>query len=71
MRPFDVLEGDLFPTLHGLTGRRAGVCRVYLQQCSYILTDAQNVQLDMRRLLRAVRDDGNIDPEAGRTARSV
>ncbi|KAL9089213.1 MAG: hypothetical protein Q9159_002684 [Coniocarpon cinnabarinum] len=48
----------------------AGICRVYLHQCSYVLKDAENVQIDMRRLIRAIRrDDQHTDPEAGRTAR--
>ncbi|KAF2130883.1 hypothetical protein P153DRAFT_206353 [Dothidotthia symphoricarpi CBS 119687] len=42
-----------------------GVSRVYLQQCGYVLSDAQNVQSQIRVLLRTVKNAG-LDPEAGK-----
>ncbi|KAK4998596.1 R8 protein [Elasticomyces elasticus] len=42
-----------------------GVSRVYSQQCSYVLADAQNAQNNMRALLRVMKNQDMV-PEAGR-----
>jgi meiotic recombination protein REC8, fungi type len=39
---------------------RYGISRIHLQQCGYVLADAQSVQNSIRHLLAAVRPD-NID----------
>jgi len=44
---------------------RYGVSRVYLQQCGYVLSDAQSASNSMNLLLRTVKDSA-IDPDAGR-----
>ena len=43
-----------------------GVSRVYSQQYTYLLTDAEKVQLHMRTFYRAWQTN-EIDPEAGKT----
>ena len=47
-----------------------GVSRVYSQQCGYVLADAQSAQNNLLQLLRVTRTS-ELDPEAGRTTRSV
>ncbi|KAF5846708.1 hypothetical protein GGP41_004772 [Bipolaris sorokiniana] len=42
-----------------------GLSRVYLQQCGYILSDAQNAQLALRMALRTVQST-ELDPTAGK-----
>ncbi|EDU48244.1 conserved hypothetical protein [Pyrenophora tritici-repentis Pt-1C-BFP] len=42
-----------------------GVSRVYLQQCGYVLSDAQNAQNELQMMLRTVKDAA-LDPDAGR-----
>ncbi|KAF1996152.1 hypothetical protein P154DRAFT_623379 [Amniculicola lignicola CBS 123094] len=42
-----------------------GVSRVYLQQCGYVLADAQNAQNAMRMMLKVV-NNAALDPEAGK-----
>ncbi|XP_014552613.1 hypothetical protein COCVIDRAFT_109816 [Bipolaris victoriae FI3] len=42
-----------------------GLSRVYLQQCGYILSDAQNAQLALRMALRTVQNT-ELDPTAGK-----
>ncbi|KAF3046067.1 hypothetical protein E8E12_010786 [Didymella heteroderae] len=42
-----------------------GVSRVYLQQCGYVLTDAQSAHNTMMLMLRSVKDHA-IDPGAGK-----
>ncbi|KAF2810502.1 uncharacterized protein BDZ99DRAFT_443330 [Mytilinidion resinicola] len=42
-----------------------GVSRVFLQQCGYVLTDAQNAQNAMKAMFKIVKDS-ELDPEAGR-----
>ncbi|ORY18856.1 Rec8 like protein-domain-containing protein [Clohesyomyces aquaticus] len=42
-----------------------GVSRVYLQQCGYVLSDAQNAHNAIRLMLKAMQDAG-LDPEAGK-----
>ncbi|KAL9044258.1 MAG: hypothetical protein Q9214_002591 [Letrouitia sp. 1 TL-2023] len=42
-----------------------GVSRVFLSQCGYTLSDAQNMQTNMKTLLKAVRA-AHLDPEAGK-----
>lgn len=42
-----------------------GVSRVYLQQCGYVLSDAQTAHNAMRMMLRTVENRG-LDPEAGK-----
>ncbi|KAL9610666.1 MAG: hypothetical protein Q9167_004646 [Letrouitia subvulpina] len=42
-----------------------GVSRVFLSQCGYTLSDAQNIQTNMKTLLTAVRA-AQLDPEAGK-----
>ncbi|KAF2499653.1 hypothetical protein BU16DRAFT_503911 [Lophium mytilinum] len=42
-----------------------GVSRVFLQQCGYVLTDAQNAQNAMKAMFKMVKDL-ELDPEAGR-----
>ncbi|EUC50527.1 hypothetical protein COCMIDRAFT_82101 [Bipolaris oryzae ATCC 44560] len=42
-----------------------GLSRVYLQQCGYILSDAQNAQLALRMALRTVQNT-ELDPAAGK-----
>ncbi|KAL8974252.1 MAG: hypothetical protein Q9197_001505 [Variospora fuerteventurae] len=42
-----------------------GVSRVYLQQCGYTLLDAQNIQMSMRVLSKALRT-ASLDPNAGK-----
>ncbi|KAL8832062.1 MAG: hypothetical protein Q9170_005029 [Blastenia crenularia] len=48
-----------------LTPLRYGVSRVYLQQCGYALSDAQNVQLSMMTLSKILRT-ASLDPNAGK-----
>lgn len=43
-----------------------GVSRVYSQQCGYVLADAQTAGNSMRALLKVVRGDKELDPEAGK-----
>lgn len=45
-----------------------GVSRVYLEQCGYVLTDAQNAHTSMRMMLKVVKGgaSGALDMEAGR-----
>ncbi|KAL8939200.1 MAG: hypothetical protein Q9216_003494 [Gyalolechia sp. 2 TL-2023] len=42
-----------------------GVSRVYLQQCGYTLSDAQNVQMNMMTLSKLLRT-ASLDPNAGK-----
>ncbi|KAF2798527.1 hypothetical protein K505DRAFT_405148 [Melanomma pulvis-pyrius CBS 109.77] len=42
-----------------------GVSRVYLQQCGYVLSDAQSAQNAMRIMLNSVKNAG-LDPDAGK-----
>lgn len=42
-----------------------GVSRVYLQQCGYVLSDAQNASNEIKLLLRTVKD-GALDADAGK-----
>ncbi|KAF2689605.1 hypothetical protein K458DRAFT_475049 [Lentithecium fluviatile CBS 122367] len=42
-----------------------GVSRVYLQQCDYVLSDAQNAYSSMHMMLRAMKSAA-LDPEAGK-----
>ncbi|KAF1834560.1 hypothetical protein BDW02DRAFT_498102 [Decorospora gaudefroyi] len=42
-----------------------GVSRVYLQQCGYVLSDAQNAHNALRMMLRTVKDVA-LDSEAGK-----
>ncbi|KAH9864959.1 hypothetical protein IAQ61_008905 [Plenodomus lingam] len=42
-----------------------GVSRVYLQQCGYVLSDAQTANTEIKFLLRTIKDDA-LDPEAGK-----
>ncbi|KAL8763177.1 MAG: hypothetical protein Q9184_000980 [Pyrenodesmia sp. 2 TL-2023] len=42
-----------------------GVSRVFLQQCGYTLSDAQNIQMNMRVLSR-VLSTASLDPNAGK-----
>ncbi|KAI4196754.1 MAG: hypothetical protein LQ348_002249 [Seirophora lacunosa] len=42
-----------------------GVSRVYLQQCGYTLSDAQNIQMNMRILSKVLRT-ASLDPNAGK-----
>lgn len=44
---------------------RYGVSRVYLQQCEYVLSDAQNAYNAMHLMFRAL-GDAAIDPQAGK-----
>ncbi|KAL2158416.1 hypothetical protein VTH06DRAFT_4464 [Thermothelomyces fergusii] len=47
-----------------------GVSRVYLQQCHYVLADAERVQAHMRAFYRALGGSDNaLDPQAGRSRR--
>jgi meiotic recombination protein REC8 len=48
-----------------LKATRYGVSRVYLQQCGYVLSDAQNAHNAMRMMLRTVKNLA-LDPEAGK-----
>jgi hypothetical protein len=57
---FSTLQEDVV-----LITSRYGVSRVYLQQCGYVLTDAQNAHNAMRMMLKAMKDAG-LDPEAGK-----
>ena len=43
-----------------------GVSRVYSQQCSYVLTDAEKVQSHMRTFYNAFGHDQSLDPNAGK-----
>ncbi|PTB50242.1 hypothetical protein M431DRAFT_125136 [Trichoderma harzianum CBS 226.95] len=45
-----------------------GVSRVFAQQCSYVLTDAEKTQSDMVTFFRVIRTS-EIDPRAGKTKR--
>lgn len=45
-----------------------GLSRVYLQQCGYVLADAQNAHNAMRTMLKIVRS-AELDPEAGKSRR--
>jgi meiotic recombination protein REC8 len=42
-----------------------GVTRVYLQQCGYVQSDAQNAHNSMLMLLRTVENHA-LDPNAGK-----
>lgn len=42
-----------------------GVSRVYLQQCGYVLSDAQNAHNTMVLMLRTVKNYA-LDPDAGK-----
>ncbi|CAA9960214.1 Rad21 Rec8 N domain containing protein [Pyrenophora teres f. maculata] len=42
-----------------------GISRVYLQQCGYVLSDAQIAQNELQMMLRTVKDAA-LDPDAGR-----
>ncbi|KAF2464897.1 uncharacterized protein BDR25DRAFT_296064 [Lindgomyces ingoldianus] len=42
-----------------------GVSRVYLQQCGYVLSDAQNAENSMRMMLKVMKNAG-LDPDAGK-----
>ncbi|KAF2116553.1 Rec8 like protein-domain-containing protein [Lophiotrema nucula] len=42
-----------------------GVSRVYLQQCGYVLSDAQNAHNAINMMLKKVKNAG-LDPEAGK-----
>jgi meiotic recombination protein REC8 len=42
-----------------------GVSRVYLQQCGYVLSDAENAHNAMRTMLRTVKNLA-LDPDAGK-----
>ncbi|KAF1916980.1 Rec8 like protein-domain-containing protein [Ampelomyces quisqualis] len=42
-----------------------GVSRVYLQQCGYVLSDAQNAHNNMVMMLRTVKNHA-LDPDAGK-----
>ena len=44
---------------------RYGISRVYFQQCTYILVDAQAAQSNMRALLRVIKT-AELDPDAGK-----
>ncbi|KAK0717161.1 Rec8 like protein-domain-containing protein [Lasiosphaeria miniovina] len=47
-----------------------GVSRVYSQQCTYVLTDAEKVQTTMRTLYGVLGGDENaLDPQAGKAKR--
>ena len=48
-----------------LTVSRYGVSRVYVQQCDYVLSDAQNTYNAMHLMLRAL-GDAALDPQAGK-----
>lgn len=50
---------------NSLTAPSYGVSRVYLQQCGYTLSDAQNVQMNMRILSEVLRT-ASLDPNAGK-----
>ncbi|GME24101.1 Meiotic recombination protein rec8 [Neofusicoccum parvum] len=43
-----------------------GVSKVYSQQCSYVLADAQSMQNHVRTALMQITRDTELDPEAGR-----
>ncbi|KAI9709951.1 MAG: hypothetical protein M1820_003029 [Bogoriella megaspora] len=43
-----------------------GVSRVYSQQCTYVLNDAQHAQQSIRAMFRLMKN-AQLDPEAGRT----
>jgi meiotic recombination protein REC8, fungi type len=43
-----------------------GVSQVYSQQCTYVLTDAEKVQSNMKTFLSAMVQNA-IDPTAGRS----
>lgn len=45
---------------------RYGVSRVYVQQCGYVLSDAENAFHSMHKVLQAVKDAA-LDPEAGKS----
>lgn len=45
-----------------------GVSRVYNQQCSYMLTDAQKIQLKMATFFNQINTN-QLDPEAGKARR--
>jgi len=51
-----------------LTWTRYGVSRVYLQQCGYVLADAQHLQVQLRRSEKATKTVTN-DVETGRAAK--
>ena len=45
--------------------RRYGVSRVYLQQCGYVLADAQTAHNTMMLMLRTVENNA-LDSDAGK-----
>jgi hypothetical protein len=49
---------------------RYGVSRVYLQQCGYVLSDAQNMYNSMHLMLRAV-EGAALDPRAGKSRLAI
>lgn len=44
---------------------RYGVSRVFLEQCGYVLSDAQNAHTAMRMMLKVVKNAA-LDLDAGR-----
>jgi len=49
----------------GADRSRYGVSRVYLQQCDYVLSDAESVYNAMHLMLRAL-ENASLDPQAGK-----
>ncbi|KAK0653749.1 Meiotic recombination protein rec8 [Lasiodiplodia hormozganensis] len=62
-----ILEPEVPLALRLQSSLLYGVTRVYSQQCSYVLADAQNAQNNIRTALVAMIRDTELDPEAGRT----
>ncbi|KAK0749319.1 Rec8 like protein-domain-containing protein [Schizothecium vesticola] len=46
-----------------------GVSRVYSQQCTYVLTDAEKTQAHMRAFYNSIQYGNALDPEAGKARR--
>lgn len=43
-----------------------GVSRVFSQQCTYVLTDAEKTQAHMRAFYNGIQYGNALDPEAGK-----
>ncbi|OJD35613.1 rad21 rec8 n terminal domain-containing protein [Diplodia corticola] len=61
-----ILEPDVPLALRLQSSLLYGVTRVYAQQCSYVLADAQSTQNSIRTAFTTTARDIELDPEVGR-----
>ncbi|KAL1648060.1 R8 protein [Diplodia intermedia] len=62
-----ILEPEVPLALRLQSSLLYGVTRVYSQQCSYVLADAQSTQNNIRTALVTITRNIELDPEVGRT----